>query len=156
MLSVQDAGAEIIAFDGTPINENAIVPGTPFLHHLYSNPAKSIQLRLRRADGSEHDVDLPPQPAKSMGIRFAAGPVIALVKDGPAARAGLKVGDVIKQVNDDTSPDAYGMAQALVGASEKVKLVVSRGSGDEAKTIDIEITPVESPQTIPPTQIARK
>jgi regulator of sigma E protease len=152
VLSDLDAGATIIAFDGTPINHDAIVPGTPFSDYLYSHPNKTIQLRLRRSKGGEHEVALPPQPAKSIGVRFAVGPVLSLVEGGPAAQAGLKVGDVIRRVNDDESPDAYGLALALVGSKEKVSLTVERGEGSEAESIELEITPVTSPQTIPPTQ----
>lgn len=151
VLTAKDAGASILAFDGTPINEDSIVPGTPFYHHLYSNPKEAIQLRLRREDGSEHEVALPAQKAKSIGLKFAIGPIIAMVEGGPSEQAGLQIGDVIKRVNGNDSPDAYGMALDLVGATESVILGVQRG-GDDGELIDIEITPAVSPQTIPPTQ----
>jgi regulator of sigma E protease len=154
VLTSDDAGATIIGFDGTAIQADAIVPGTPFFDHLYSHPDQPITLRLRRTDGSEHDVTLPPQRAKSIGIRFAIGPVVLLVDDGPAARAGLQVGDRIQRVGDDDSPDAYGLALALVaaGKQEKVRLTVLRGEADSVQSVEIEITPTMFPQTIPPTQ----
>ncbi len=152
VLTAADAGASIVGFDGTSINPKSIVPGTPFFHHLYSNPEKTIQLRLRRSDGSEHDVALPPQKAKSVGLRFAIGPVVALVENGPSEKAGLQIGDVIKRVNGNESPDAYGLALALVGATEKVTLGVQRGEDPGAELIELEISPTRSPQTIPPTQ----
>ncbi len=148
----QDGGASIIAYDGTPINEQAMVPGTPFFDYLYSNPNKTIQLTLRRADGSEQSVALPPQPSKSLGVRFAIGPIVALVENGPAAKAGMQVGDVIQSYGDTTDPDAYGMATDLVGAKDTVNLTVKRGNGDEAETVTLAITPVASPQTLPPNQ----
>lgn len=151
-LAPEDAGATIVSFDGTAINPDAIVPTTPFFDHLYSNPDKPIRLGLRRVDGSEHEVVLPPQPAKSLGVRFDIGPIIAMVEDGPAVKAGLKVGDRIRRVNDDDSPDAYGLALALVGATEDVTLGVLRGLGDDAEMIEVVVTPARSPQTIPPTQ----
>ena len=148
----QDGGASIIAYDGTPINEQAIVPGTPFFDYLYSNPDKTIELTLRRADGSEQSVALPPQPSKSLGVRFAIGPILALVENGPAAKAGMQVGDVIQSYGDTTDPDAYGMATDLVGAKNTVNVTVKRGNGDDAKTVELAITPVASPQTLPPNQ----
>lgn len=148
----QDGGASIIAYDGTPINEQAIVPGTPFFDYLYSNPNKTIQLTLRRTDGSERSVALPPQPSKSLGARFAIGPIVALVENGPAAKAGMQVGDVIQSYGDTTDPDAYGMATDLVGVKDTVNVTVKRGKGADAKTIDLAITPVASPQTLPPNQ----
>ena len=98
----QDAGASIIAFDGTPINEQAIVPGTPFFDYLYSNPNKTIGLTLRRADGSTQSVELPPQPSKSLGVRFTIGPIVAMVENGPAAKAGMQIGDIIQSYGDTT------------------------------------------------------
>ena len=151
VLSPDDAGAELLAFDGNVINPDSIVPVIPFLNHLYTHPTEPVQLRLRRGDGTEQNVTLPPQPAKSLGIRFAVGPVVALVEGGPAAQAGLRLGDIIRQLNDDESPDAYGMAQDLVAAKEPVKLVVQRGEGDSMEMVDLTIQPVDSLQTIPPT-----
>lgn len=148
----EDGGASIVAYDGTPINENAIVPGTPFFDYLYSNPNKTIQLTLRRADGSEQSVALPPQPSKSLGVRFAVGPIVALVENGPAAKAGMQVGDVIQSYGDTTDPDAYGMATDLVGAESTVNITVRRGEGDNAETVELAITPTASPQTLPPNQ----
>ncbi|MDE0864894.1 MAG: site-2 protease family protein [Rubripirellula sp.] len=151
-LTKQDAGASIIAFDGTPINDKAIVPGTPFFDYLYSNPNKTIDLTLRRVDGSEQKVALPPQPAKSLGIRFAVGPIVGLVENGPAAEAGMKIGDIIQSYGDNADVDSYGMALDLVGATETVKVTVKRGTGDDAETVDLAITPSKSPQSIPPNQ----
>ncbi len=150
--TAQDGGASIISYDGTPINDQAMVPGTPFFDYLYSNPNKIIQLTLRRADGSEQSVALPPQPSKSLGVRFAIGPIVALVENGPAAKAGMQVGDVIQSYGDATDPDAYGMATDLVGAKNTINLTVKRGNGEDAKTVALAITPVDSPQTLPPNQ----
>lgn len=152
VLTDKDAGATIVAFDGIEINPQSIVPGTPFLDYVYSNPSKAIRLRLRRSDGSEHDVTLPPQKTKSIGFRYAIGPVVALIDDGPAAKAGMKVGDVIKAVGENQSPDAYGMASDLIRTMDPVKFTVLRGEGDAAKEVELQITPVKSLQTVAPTQ----
>jgi len=148
----QDTGASIVAFDGTPINASAIVPGTPFFDYLYSNPTRTIELTLARVDGSETKVALPPQPAKSLGIRFAVGPIVGLVENGPAVEAGMQIGDIVQSYNGNPEVDAYGLALALVGAQETVKVSVKRGTGDEAEIIDLSITPSDSPQTMPPDQ----
>ncbi|MGB0597177.1 MAG: site-2 protease family protein [Rubripirellula sp.] len=152
VFSTADAGATIIGFDGQAINSDAIVPGTPFFDHLYSNPSKTIKLLLRRKDDSEHAIELPPQTAKSIGVRFAIGPVVSLVSGGPAEQAGLKTGDVIIAVNDNESPDAYTIATELVGATSPVRLRLRRGDNGDAEPIELTINPGESLQTIPPTQ----
>lgn len=145
VLTEQDLGASIISFDGININEDAIVPSTPLFDYLYSHPNKTISLSLRRADDSVHAVALPPQKAKWMGIRTATGPVSALVGKGPAEKAGLKVGDVIEAIDEVQSPD--GDQLMLILADRKpVTLSVRRGE----EQLQIEITPDETPQTLPP------
>ncbi len=147
----QDAGAEIVSFNGTSINQDSIVPVTPMLSYLYTHPSEPVDLRLKRKDGSEHDVTLPPQPSRSLGLRYGVGPIVALVDDGPAAKAGMLVGDRIVQVNDNTTPDAYGLALQLVGVTEPVTVVVERGAEANPEQVTLEITPEASPQTMPPT-----
>ncbi len=152
VLGQADGGAEVIGFDGVAVKPESIIPGAPFFHHLYSNPTKTVQLDLRRADGSTYQVALPPQKSKSIGIQFAVGPVVALVEGGPSAKAGMKIGDVVRRVGDDESPDAYGLAIALVDAKQPVTIAVERGEGTESQIVELEITPSRSLQTIPPTQ----
>ncbi len=150
VLGPADAGAEVVAYDGIEVNEDSIVPGTPLFDYLYSHPTKTIQLRLRRADGSEHEVELPPQPAKSIGMRFEIGPVVSLITEGPAEKAGVKVGDVITAVNGE-AVDAYGLPLALAGVDADITLTLRRGTGEEAEAIEVELSPAEIPQTLEPT-----
>jgi regulator of sigma E protease len=147
VLTELDAGASIVAFDGIPIDSDAIVPTTPLLHHLYTNPTKPITLTLKRADNTEHTIELPPQKAKSIGLRFTIGPIVSLVKDGPAEQAGMQVGDQIIRVGDNQKPDAFGLAIDLVGATESVPITVQR----DGKEVELLINPTESLQTSPPT-----
>lgn len=159
-----DAGATVTSFNGTPINEDAIVPGTNFFDYVYSHPADPIELTLRRTDDSVATVTLPPQQAKSIGVRYAIGPIAAMVAGGPASKAGLKVGDVITAVNGDPNIDAYSLPPQLVGGTDPITLTVTRtpavapeNNGDSkaaaTKSIEITITPVRSLQTMSPTAI---
>jgi regulator of sigma E protease len=75
-----------------------------------------------------------------------------MVENGPAAKAGMQIGDIIQSYGDTTDPDAYGMATDLVGATQTVKVTVKRGDGDGAETVELAITPAASPQTMPPNQ----
>ena len=146
VLTEQDLGAKIVSFDGTAIDENAMVPGTPLFDYLNTHPEKTIKLGLRRADGSDHQVELPPQQSKWIGIRTAAGPVTALVTNGPAEKAGLQVGDVIEAVGEVTSPDGEELV-LILARREPIVLKVRRGD----ETREIEISPDDSPQTLSPT-----
>ncbi len=153
VLTDADAGATITAFDGNPINADSIVPGTNFFDYLYTHPGESISLSLRRSDNSQTTVTLPPQKAKSIGVRYAIGPVTAMVTDGPAAKAGLKVGDVIESIDGNSKIDAYSLPNQLVTADKPTKFKVRRKLDDAPEVLEIEITPVASLQTLSPTAV---
>ncbi len=151
VLDSKDAGATLVAYDGKKIDPNVIVPGTPFFDYLYTHPSKTIALEFKRADNSLTTVKLPPQINKTLGVRFAAGPIKALMDDGPAAKAGVQVGDFITSINGDDDIDAFGLPLKLVQADSPLKLTLRRGSGDDAKTIEVELTASDSMQTMTPT-----
>ncbi|QDT07893.1 Metalloprotease MmpA [Rubripirellula lacrimiformis] len=151
VLSDADAGATITAFNGNPIVSDSIVPGTNFFDYLYTHPNEAVELTLKRSDDSEATVSLPPQTAKSAGIRFAIGPIVAMVDGGPAEQAGLKLGDVITAIGDNDQIDAYSLPAMLVGNSDPVALKIRRGDGDDAESTTITITPNRSLQTLSPT-----
>ena len=147
VLTDEDAGATIVSFDGNEIDESKIVPGTAFFDYLYTHPAKAIELTLRRTDGTSHDVTLPPQMAKSLGLRHEIGPVSSLVDGGPADVAGIKAGDVITAVDGNEDIDAYSLATDYAGATSPVVFTVTRGD----ESLDIEITPGQMSQPLAPT-----
>lgn len=148
VLTAEDVGAKLIAFDGTPINEDTIVPSTPFFDHLYSHPTEPVSLTLQRTDGSTHQVVIPPQPARTLGLDFSVGPIVALVSEGPAAAAGMQVGDQIVKVGDDPAPDPFALAIDLVNARETIPVTVLR----DGQQVELSITPAEGLQTVPPTE----
>ncbi len=159
VLTDADAGATVTSFNGTPINEDAIVPGTNFFDYVYSHPSEPIELTLRRTDDSVATVTIPPQAAKSIGVRYAIGPIAAMVNNGPASKAGLKVGDVITALDGDTEIDAYSLPAKLVGGTAPVTLTVRRAPAVapekkvEPEVLDITITPARSLQTLSPTAV---
>ncbi len=151
-LTEADAGAKVIGFNGQKIDFKSIVPGTPLFSFLFSNPRKTVTLELERADEAKTKttVQLPPQFAKTLGIRYTVGPVLGLIKDGPAEKAGMKVGDVITAVDGDQTIDAYSLAEKLITNTGSIGLTLRRGEGDEAESIDIMLSPDNTPQTLPP------
>ncbi|WP_372722098.1 site-2 protease family protein, partial [Novipirellula sp.] len=150
VLTGDDAGSKIVAYDGKKINNELIVPSTPFFNYLYSNPTKTISLTLERVDGSEHKVDLPPQQAKMLGVRWAISPITGLVDEGVAAKAGVQVGDVITAINGDTEIDAYKLPLELISTKQPITMTLQRGEGDEARTIEVELAPQDTLQTHAP------
>jgi regulator of sigma E protease len=71
------------------------------------------------------NVDIPAVPVKSLGIGFAVGPVTAIQKDSIAEKAGIRVGDIIEEINGTKVIDAFrlpDMAAQLAGQEVKLKL----------------------------------
>ena len=157
ILVSEDSGAKVIGFDGEQIAVDSIVSGTPLFNHLYSNPTKPVKLELERADGSNQSVVIPPRLEKTLGLRFAVGPITAVTENGPAREAGVKVGDVITGINGETEFDALGLPVTLATVSDPLKLSLKRVNGDgengassEGESVEVELARCDSPQTIGP------
>ncbi|MEO9591030.1 site-2 protease family protein [Rhodopirellula bahusiensis] len=150
VVSDADAGAKVVGFDEQTLDSSAIMPITPLLTRIHTAPSQPIEVRLTRADESEHSLTLPPQQAKDFGIQFKIGPIKALMQNGPADLAGMEVGDQIISVGDDTDVDAYQMLLADVQYDEPVKITVKRGEGDASKEVELTLTPKRVEQTMTP------
>tara|TARA_R110002049_G_scaffold27321_2_gene94176 strand:+ start:351445 stop:353559 length:2115 start_codon:yes stop_codon:yes gene_type:complete len=150
VLTPEDAGATIIQFNGKAVDTESIVPATALMNEIYTRPTEPLRLKLRRTDGTEHSVVIPPQKAKSIGLRFAVGPVVALVSGGVAEQAGMKIGDVITAVEGDESIDAFDLPIRLASITSSTQLTVRRGTGDAAETQTITISPSDALETSSP------
>ena len=74
--------------------------------------------------------------ADSLGLKEAKGALVADPMKGPAAKAGIKAGDVIVSVNDEAVADARDLARKIAGIApdETVTLGVWRdGKKDDVK-----------------------
>lgn len=150
VLTDADAGAEVVRWNGHPLDAKLPMPISGLLNEIYSDPAKPIEFTLVQTDGKERQITLPPQREKDFGIRFRIGKVTALIADGPAAKAGMQVGDEIVSVNGDTAIDVYALLLRAWPVGEPVELVVRRTTGSSAENKTLTITPVASLQTYPP------
>jgi regulator of sigma E protease len=56
-------------------------------------------IRVRRADGREDDLMVPPAYHLTLGVRMRMGQVVAIREKSPAATADVRKGDIIKQVS---------------------------------------------------------
>lgn len=156
-LSPQDAGAEVVAINGTPVvgaGDRDNVQGSVFLHReIISNPSQPLTLGLLRKDGSTAQVVIPPQPMLMPGFATAIGPVVGVVKDGPADQAGIQTGDVLVSVDGIEALGAFSLPAKLIDAQSAVKMSFRRGEGDKASMIDVELSPTAPMRTTSPVNI---
>lgn len=72
--------------------------------------------------------DLTPVLAARLGTTRQLGAVVTMVRaNSPAARAGVKAGDVILSVSDSPIGGASELGRALDGAGEQIPLGIARG-----------------------------
>ena len=107
-----------------------------------SNLARDIATQLidsghvtnshRAALGAEVATVLGADGSPGQGSQGGQGVgVVTVTTGGPADRAGLRPGDVIKSAGQVDTPDTTALSQALAGArpGDKVTLTISRGGG---------------------------
>lgn len=156
VLTDADGGSRITAFNDTPIDPNALIPGTPLADHLYSHPTEAVRLTLEKPPETEGGapttrvVSLPPQSAKTLGFGFSTGALAGLIENGPAAKAGLQTGDQLVAVNGVPVGDPFVLATELVGVTEPVNVQVMRGQGNSSQTLDFTLKPSAMVQTQSP------
>jgi serine protease Do len=135
-------GDLVVALEGRPVTE------TRLLQRLIASAGAGRQVRLTvlRPDGRRRlDVKLGAMPRPVLGERIAAefgflirepdaaapgAPTISvIVRKSAAERAGLNVGDVILQINDQSveTRDALREALADTGLDSALRLTVRRG-----------------------------
>ena len=86
----------------------------------------------------------------------AGAGVVAVTSGGPADRAGLRAGDVIRSLGSTQTPDATALSQALAAArpGQQVTVTFTRGTGDgaqgsssagQARSLSVQVTLGELP-----------
>ena len=99
----------------------------------FAIPANMVRVVVASAEGGSGAVKRPwlgaklqevtPEIAESLGLKRPSGALVANVaKDGPAAAAGIKTGDLIVTVEDPNAFD-YRFATKPLGGSAKVGLI---------------------------------
>lgn len=141
-----------------------------FAAELARSPHETLRVTVRRpADekaesetksGQELTFEVPVHQQRRLGLVMKMGPIIAVQPNSPAAKAGLKVDDVITAINGqslaaakvfgdwepDSLPDRFRQAAT---AGETVKLTVDR----KGEPVEITVTPrvpTEFHSVVPP------
>ncbi|MEX6507685.1 Do family serine endopeptidase [Jiella sp. M17.18] len=90
-----------------------------------------------------------PDIAEAMGLSVPTGALVqSVTKSGPAASAGLKVGDVVLSVDGRTvdNPDALAYRLATTGIGNSVGLDVLRGDRHVRLTLPLQTAPETPPR----------
>ncbi len=150
----------------TEIDGNKVVNYDTFVDFFQGkNPGDKVKLTVKRG-GKDVAVEVTlgkrpegqPQEGSGRGGRGAGGQVLppvtgvrfggggklvveAVTEDGPAAKAGLKQGDVVTAIDGKKVTDAKGYAAELTGkaAGDKVKLTITRGKKEQ--TVELTLAP---------------
>jgi S1-C subfamily serine protease len=90
---------------------------------------------------NSHRAALGAEVATVLGADGTPGGVgvVTVSSGGPADRAGLRPGDVIKSVGQAQAPDTTALSQALAGArpGDKITLTISRGTQDQTVQVTL-------------------
>lgn len=154
-LTADDAGADIIAIDGEELQTNPVLGVTlndRVANRMVTHADQPVTLTLRRQDEAKTvtEVTIEPLKMKTLGFEMSVGPVSALVENGPAAKAGVQVGDQIIAIDGIDTLSAMRLPSQIRELESPVQLTVQRGQGDSQKTLEFEIQPAADNSPLPP------
>ncbi len=108
-----------------PISSHSDVPMEYSLNEkMHPRLSETLQLQVKR-QGKMVDVEWPPVPMKSFGLRFKPGPIVAVRDDSVGAAAGVIEGDELVEFNGQPIADAMTLPliiSALHGKSASLTL----------------------------------
>ena len=126
------------------------------LGHLHDIPELSgildlEELRHMVRNGRAKAFHMRGMPGRArLGVQIEDAPdtsgrggaqVVEVMEDTPAERAGIKVGDVITQVEGESIGDATDLIQALRGKSGRVEIKLRRRGSPRTVAADLEAIP---------------
>lgn len=130
-----DVGDEILAIEGVPILPNR---GEQIQKMLSGQPGHDVRLTVKNKAGMVHDVIVPLETYGEwdMGLCISIG-INGVVADGPAAKAGIRAGDLIVayQLPDQADPHRIGSVREFMeminaAAMKPIKVDINR-DGDK-------------------------
>lgn len=114
--------------------------------------SKPVVFKVDRDSKPDHPVEIRVQPQRfrEMGLTMDIGKITAMVKDSPAEKNGIQVGDKIIRLNSRTvgkEIDPLRLPDELAAlAGQEVTVVVQREmERAEPKNVDIRLVPTEKP-----------
>ncbi len=129
------------------INDQLVVDGFDMRRIFASYSDREVTIKVQRGGdyGTLKDIRLPPNPQRGIGLQMETGPIRAVRKESPAARAGLKSLDRIVSIDGEPVGDPFTLPQRLLVAARKgrgVELGIVR-AGIETRDAEPEIVSIE-------------
>jgi regulator of sigma E protease len=133
-----EAGDTIRAIDGVAVETYAQLVAE--LAHRIDKPVRlTVSRRVQSGSATTVEIELPPQPMRTMGMVMTPLAVKAVQDDSPASRAGIRPGDRIVAVDGVAIGDPLTLDERLQSrVGDTVKITVTRADG---ATEDIDIVP---------------
>ena len=148
-----DGGDQVIAIDGKPVENYADIHRA-----LAENPDETLEITVKRKavsnestretvakneNENEITVRVAPNPMRRLGLVMGMGPVTAVQQDSPADAAGIRPGDVIRQVDGDPIGDPMTLPDRLRRMADKQPQVTLTIEGRD-EPLDVALRPAES------------
>jgi regulator of sigma E protease len=140
---------KLVVADGKPIENYADYHAQEALY-----PEKTLEITVEReakqaddetqaaAESERVTIEVGPRRMRGLGLEMEMSPVTAVQPDSPAAKAGIRPGDMITAVNGDPPKDPMRLPDQLRRLSEQpdpvVTLTVSRQG--VAEPLDVEVS----------------
>jgi regulator of sigma E protease len=146
---------KIIDIGGTPVADYRDVQGC-----LATHPAEMLAYtveRLKKVDGKPVKgetgtvvietvvIEVAPRPMRELGLVMEIGEISAVQKGSPAAKAGIKVGDLITKIDGQSPGDPMTLPERLrrrAGETVAFSLVREEGTKDPIN-VKVTLRPVD-------------
>lgn len=139
-------GDQIVAIDGQPVEEFYQIHGQLALH-----PSKPMEFTVKRFETNENgepnqdavrllSITVPPENFRHLGLVMAMGPITAIQQDSPAAKAGLKPGDLLEAIDDEPIDNPLRLPAELRQRVEAGKLDATLTVVRDGKELDVPVT----------------
>lgn len=127
------------------VNGHEVTSFSEFQDQLASSGTDKVTMSVARAGTDEHvEIVMGADHFHTLGLRLDAGPITAVQKDSPAARAGIEVGDKLAKINGrsiGTEIDPLKLPNELAALhGQEVELVFIRQNptgGREEQTVKL-------------------
>jgi regulator of sigma E protease len=105
---------------------------------------RTINPNTDKAKTETHTIHLARRPLRTLGVSMTMGPITALQGGSPAARGGLKKGDILQTIDGEKIVDPMLVPEILRRlANKQVVLTVLRPDGADRKSVEVHVVPRE-------------